>query len=191
MTHTNISSVWRALSSDFSGAVEKAGRSVVYVNARRRIPSSGVHLGSGIIITADHTLQREEEISITLPDGQSASAVLAGRDASTGLAVLKTDGLNLPPAEMGDPASLHAGALVDFRPYREISRDFDFQQAWRFFRSEGRCRGAPPRTHRTLNFHLFFALLFSPFSARRGISLWPRAASVRRVLARGVFEGIE
>jgi serine protease DegQ len=112
MTDTNTSSAWRALSADFASAVEKAGRSVVGVNARRRIPSSGVHLRPGIIVTADHALQREEEITITLPDGKSAPATLAGRDPSTDLAVLKTEGLDLPVAEIGDAAALRVGHLI-------------------------------------------------------------------------------
>jgi S1-C subfamily serine protease len=112
MTDTNVTSAWRALSADLAGAVEKAGRSIVGVNARRRIPSTGVHFRPGIIVTADHTLQREEEITITLPGGTTAPVSLAGRDASTDLAVLKAEGLDLPVAEIGDPATLQVGHLV-------------------------------------------------------------------------------
>jgi hypothetical protein len=34
----------------------------------------------GVIVTAEHTLRRDEEVSITLPDGSAATASLAGRD---------------------------------------------------------------------------------------------------------------
>lgn len=112
MTDTKSNSPWGALSADFAQAVEKAGRSVVAVNARRRIPSSGVHLRPGIIGTADHTLQREEEITVTLPDGRTAPATLAGRDPSTDLAILKTEGLELPVAEFGDATAMQVGHLI-------------------------------------------------------------------------------
>ena len=47
-----------ALSNSLAEAVERAGRAVVAVNARPRLPSSGVHWRQGVIVTAEHT--REE-----------------------------------------------------------------------------------------------------------------------------------
>lgn len=101
-----------ALSNDLAGAVERAGRAVVAVNARQRIPSSGVHWRQGVVITADHTLKRDEEITITLPDGRTVPATLAGRDSSTDLAVLKLLGVELPAAEIGDASLLKVGHIV-------------------------------------------------------------------------------
>jgi S1-C subfamily serine protease len=43
----------------------------------------------GVIVTAQHTIRREEEITITLPDGASRPATLAGADAGMDLAVLR------------------------------------------------------------------------------------------------------
>src|ERR671924_1591261 len=87
-----------ALSNDFAGAVERAGRAVVTVNARPRLPSSGVHWRQGVVVTADHTIRREEELTVMLPDGRTVPATLAGRDASTDLAVLKLQGVEFPTA---------------------------------------------------------------------------------------------
>jgi S1-C subfamily serine protease len=101
-----------ALSNDMAGAVEAAGRSVVAVHARPRIPSSGVHWRRGVIVTADHTLRRDEEISVTLPDGGMIPAVLAGRDASTDLAVLTPQAAEFPVADIGDAAALRVGHVV-------------------------------------------------------------------------------
>jgi S1-C subfamily serine protease len=101
-----------ALSNDMAGAVEAAGRSVVAVHARPRIPSSGVHWRRGVIVTADHTLRRDEEISVTLPDGGMIPAVLAGRDASTDLAVLTLQAAEFPVADIGDAAALRVGHVV-------------------------------------------------------------------------------
>jgi S1-C subfamily serine protease len=100
-----------ALSNDLAGAVEYAGRSVVAVYARPRTPSSGVHWRPGVIVTADHTVKRDEEISVSLPGGRMLPAVLAGRDASTDLAVLRLQG-GESPAEIGDAASLRVGHVV-------------------------------------------------------------------------------
>ena len=101
-----------ALSNDMAAAVEAASRSVVAVHARPRIPSSGVHWRRGVIVTADHTLRRDEEISVTLPDGGMIPAVLAGRDASTDLAVLTLQAAEFPVADIGDAAALRVGHVV-------------------------------------------------------------------------------
>ena len=60
-----------ALSNELAGAVEQAGRAVVAVNARPRFASSGVLWRPGIIVTAEHTIRRRDEIGITLPDGRT------------------------------------------------------------------------------------------------------------------------
>jgi S1-C subfamily serine protease len=101
-----------ALSNDLAGAVAKAGQSIVAVNARPRIPASGVHWREGLIVTAEHTVQRDEEITILLPDGKKAKAELVGRDSSTDLAVLKISGENPPVAEVGDATELKIGHLA-------------------------------------------------------------------------------
>jgi len=80
-----------ALSNELAGAVERAGRSVVTVNARPRIASSGVHWRQGVVVTAEHTVRHEEEITVGLPEGGSVPAILVGRDPGTDLAVLKAD----------------------------------------------------------------------------------------------------
>lgn len=100
-----------SLSNALARAVELAGRAVVAVNARRRLPSTGVHWRPGIIVTADHTVTVEEQITITRPDGGTIPASLAGRDPGTDLAVLRVDG-QLGVAEIGDASPLKPGQLV-------------------------------------------------------------------------------
>lgn len=109
---TETSGALLGLSNDLAGAVERAGRATVAVNARHRIPSSGVIWRPGIVMTADHTVERDDEITVTLPDGQSVPATLAGRDSSTDLAVLKLPGSELAAAEIGDSAALKVGHFV-------------------------------------------------------------------------------
>jgi S1-C subfamily serine protease len=84
-----MASQWAELSNDFAAAVERAGRSVVAVHARPRFSSSGVIWRPGVIVTALHTIRREEEITVTLPDGANRPATLAGVDPGMDLAVLK------------------------------------------------------------------------------------------------------
>ncbi|HTX39511.1 MAG TPA: trypsin-like peptidase domain-containing protein [Bryobacteraceae bacterium] len=80
-----------AFSSELAAVVEKSAPSVVAVHARPRFPSSGVFWRPGVIVTAEHTIRREDEITVTLPDGSNAPATLAGSDPGTDLAVLKAD----------------------------------------------------------------------------------------------------
>jgi S1-C subfamily serine protease len=91
-----------ALSQELAAAVERAGKSVVAVHARPHFSSSGVFWRQGVILTAEHTIRREEEITVTLPDGSSAPATLAGSDPGTDLAVLRVEQEGVPA---GKPAA--------------------------------------------------------------------------------------
>ncbi|HLJ68353.1 MAG TPA: trypsin-like peptidase domain-containing protein [Chloroflexota bacterium] len=101
-----------SISNDLADAVERAGRSLVAVNARRHSPSTGIYWGNGMVVTADHTLERDENITVTLPDGRSMAATIAGRDAGTDIAVLKVEGVDLPAAELADAEALRVGHVV-------------------------------------------------------------------------------
>jgi S1-C subfamily serine protease len=100
---TGSTGAWASLSREFAGVVEKVGGAVVAVHGRRRIPSSGVHWRAGIVVTSDHALQRDEDITITLPDGRSVAATLAGRDPSTDLAILKLESSQFESSKLGLP----------------------------------------------------------------------------------------
>jgi len=106
------SSTWRALSTESAGAVEKAGSSIVAIHARRRIPASGVHWRSGIVVTAEHALERDEEITVRLPDRQTVVGMLAGRDPSTDIAILKIETVDLPMPEIADITTFKVGHWV-------------------------------------------------------------------------------
>jgi len=101
------------LSNDLADAVARAGAGVVAINARERIPSSGVIWREGIVVTAAHTIKRDGDITIMLPDGRVATAILAGRDTSTDIAVLKVEEeAGIVPAEIGDASELRVGHMV-------------------------------------------------------------------------------
>jgi S1-C subfamily serine protease len=78
-----------AFSDSLATVVERAGKSVVAVHARPRFSSAGVIWKPGFIVTAEHTVRREEEITVTLPDGSDHAASLVGSDSGTDIAVLK------------------------------------------------------------------------------------------------------
>jgi len=89
MSQLNGNNILIALSDSMAAAVEKAGAATVLVDGRRRLPSSGIAFTSDLILTANHTLEREEDIPVILPDGTQLAAQLAGRDPGSDLAVLR------------------------------------------------------------------------------------------------------
>src|SRR2546428_9502478 len=95
-----MSTVLQSLSTELADAVESAGRAVVAIHARRRIPASGVHWRPGVVVATNHTISRDENISVTLPDGATAPASLAGCDPTTVLAVLKLAGPSLSASSL-------------------------------------------------------------------------------------------
>ncbi|MBK9169390.1 MAG: PDZ domain-containing protein [Bryobacterales bacterium] len=97
-------------SNGLAAAVERAGRGIVAVHARPRTPSSGVLWRSGVVVTTDHTTERDEEITVTLPGGETVAATLQGRDPSTDLAVLKLP-VETGTAEVAD-APLQVGHMA-------------------------------------------------------------------------------
>jgi S1-C subfamily serine protease len=105
-------SVLSDFSQELTSATEKAGASVVTVRARHRLPSSGVYWRKGVIVTADHSVRREEDLSVLLPDGKRVPAKLAGRDPGTDLAVLKLEEESGTVPQFGDPSSLKLASFV-------------------------------------------------------------------------------
>ncbi|HLJ18234.1 MAG TPA: trypsin-like peptidase domain-containing protein, partial [Bryobacteraceae bacterium] len=101
-----------ALSNDLAATVDRAGRSIVAVHARHRLPSSGIHWRTGFVVTADHAVKREEEITVTLPDGRTEPASLAARDPATDIAVLRIDGALLSAATIGPDDALQVGHIA-------------------------------------------------------------------------------
>lgn len=115
-TEQAAGSMLTGLSDALAGAVERAAQAIVSVHARRRQPASGVAYAGGVIVTADHVIEREEEITVTLPDGKSVAAKLVGRDAGTDLAVLRPESGAPAPIALAQAARPGALALAVGRP---------------------------------------------------------------------------
>jgi S1-C subfamily serine protease len=92
--------------------VERTASSIVAVHSGGRGSFSGIHWRSGVIVTADQVLERDEGIKITLPGGRLVEASLAGRDPSTHVAVLRFQPDGLSTAQTADAASLRPGHVV-------------------------------------------------------------------------------
>ena len=103
----------QALSNEFASLVEQVSKSVVRVDARHRIAGTGVVWSAdGIIVTADHVVEREEGIEVLLPGGESVKAELVGRDPNTDVAALRVSAAGLAAADWTPPAELKAGHLA-------------------------------------------------------------------------------
>ncbi len=114
-----MSNVLLDLSNAMAAAAEKAGKSTVLVNARRRIPASGIAFAADLILTADHVVQRDEDITITLADGSEVPAKVAGRDPGSDLAVLRLEKTVASPAEKAPEAKVGQIVLALGRPSAE------------------------------------------------------------------------
>ncbi len=102
-----------ALSRDLALAVERVSPFVVAVNARPRVATSGVLWHPGVVVATNHTIKREEEITVTLHDGRTLPGVLVGRDGSTDLAVLKVQDESSGSADIAaESEALKVGHLV-------------------------------------------------------------------------------
>ncbi len=105
------------LSDQMADAVEHAARSTVLVNGRQRFPASGIAIAPDLVLTADHVVERDEDLSIMTGDGVEATAQLLGRDAATDIAVLRASSVALEPAsEASNPARVGQLVLAVGRP---------------------------------------------------------------------------
>jgi S1-C subfamily serine protease len=109
----STSPVLADLSDALAAAVERAGASTVLVNARRRLPASGVIWSSdGVIVTSDHVIERDTDITVRLADGRELPATIAGRDPGSDIAVLKVDATGLVAADRVPEAAAKVGHIV-------------------------------------------------------------------------------
>ena len=112
MTQSTSPSLLASLSNDISRVASLASASTVRVHARRGPAASGVVWRAGLIVTADEAIETADNIHVTLADGTRVAATLAGRDATTDLALLRCDAATTPIASHAGPATLGQMAVV-------------------------------------------------------------------------------
>jgi S1-C subfamily serine protease len=99
-----------------AAAIEAVTPALVRVNARRRLPATGIiQARDGLIITAHHVVTRDDNITVTTFDDDGSEthhdAQLVGRDPQNDLALLSVDAQLTPPT-WGDDDTLSVGNLV-------------------------------------------------------------------------------
>ena len=99
-----------ALSDGIAGTVERVAPSVVAVEARSRLGSSGFFIRPDLVLTADHALE-SDDVEIVRADGKAEGVTIAGRDPSTDLALLRVAQPGTP-VELGDGSGLRVGAIA-------------------------------------------------------------------------------
>jgi S1-C subfamily serine protease len=67
---------------------------------------------SGVVVTADHAVERDDDVGVTLADGQKLSASVVGRDPGSDLAVLRLAGQAPAAAQLAPADSARVGHLV-------------------------------------------------------------------------------
>jgi S1-C subfamily serine protease len=92
--------------------IDRAARGLVAVHSRKHRSISGMHWRSGVLVTAEEALDRDEDIEVSLPDGRTVPATLAGRDPSTDVAALRFQPDGLPVVETAPATGLRAGHFV-------------------------------------------------------------------------------
>jgi S1-C subfamily serine protease len=117
MADQTTSSTLGAFSDQLADVVASAGRWIVTVAARPRQTATGILWKTEnevIVMTADHVVEREDDIKVILPDGKEIKAQLIGRDPGTDLAALRlpADALGADAAAAEAGANLRPGNLV-------------------------------------------------------------------------------
>ena len=109
------------LSNAMADQVEAAAASAVRVEARRRLPATGIVWAENLIVTAHHVVEYEDDIMIGLADGGRVGAALIGRDPHNDLALLRTEA-SLTAANWAEDDGLRVGhlAMALGRPRQKI-----------------------------------------------------------------------
>lgn len=98
------------LSTALSARAEAAKDIVVAVTLSEGRHLTGLVWQPGVVVVSEQALPRGEDFELVLPGGATAAAKLAGRDASTNIAILKTAGPIAAPVLT--PAEASVGALA-------------------------------------------------------------------------------
>lgn len=114
MPYSGAPSTLVDLSNNLPEIIAQAGRAVVTVYARSRLSTSGIYWCSGLAVTANHAVERDDQLYLTLPEGRTVEATLVGRDPTTDVAVLRLEDSepDLPEVQHADPEHVIVGHLV-------------------------------------------------------------------------------
>ena len=94
-----MSAVLPDISETLADAVSASSNGLERVEGRERLPSTGIVWDAeGVIVTAHHVLEQDENIKVGFSDCETVAAEVAGWDPATDLALLRTPkrGSNVP-----------------------------------------------------------------------------------------------
>ena len=115
------------LSDQLTNNAQAIGNHLVTVHGRHRHPATGIAWSSDTVVTANHVVQRDEDLSVVTPSGGRTSAALVGRDPSTDLAVLRLEG-DLPGGDLAAPEWYQGEGLAPAQLVLAVARpDGDVQ----------------------------------------------------------------
>ncbi|MDQ6610534.1 MAG: trypsin-like peptidase domain-containing protein [Bacteroidota bacterium] len=104
---------------NFVAASKVAMPAVVHIKIQFNTSEGYGASGSGVIISKDgyiatnnHVVENAAKIEVTLPDKQTLTAKLIGRDPNTDLALIKVDADNLPAIKLGNSDIVQVGEWV-------------------------------------------------------------------------------
>ncbi len=172
----------RLLSNQMADAVERIGPALVLINGRPRQPASGVVYGQDLVLTADHVLEREDDLTIQTHDKRTLPAQFVGRDLATDLAVLRVANLGLAAATVSEETA-RVGQLV-----LAVGRTAnDGPMA-----SSGVISiiGGPLRTGRGVNLERYIRTDATPYPGFSGGPLIDMQGAVIGILTTGLVNGI-
>ena len=184
------------LSVELSGITEDVGRRVVRVERRAQPVSGSIVSADGQVVAVSHTVERDEDVELGLPDGRSVRARVLGRDPGTDLALLHAEASGLEPVSWAELDGVRVGQLVlgVYRPGRTTRASLGILgalgDAWRT-RFGGRIDRyieaslplAPGFSGGLMVDVSGRALGLSTSGLLRGVALAIPAATVRRVMA--------
>jgi S1-C subfamily serine protease len=181
-TVTDSTSALRALSNQMADAVERVSSSLVLVNGRSRQPASGIIYTSNLVLTADHVLEREEDLTIQTPDKRTLPAQFVGRDLATDLALLRSaESLATPAAASQESARVGQLVLAVGRTTNDGP-----------MASSGIISivGGPLRTGRGVTLERYIRTDATPYPGFSGGPLVDLAGNVLGILTTGLVNGV-
>lgn len=180
-TPINTAELLGAISDQMANAVERAGAALVQVRGRARGPASGIVQGPDQVLTADHVLERDDDLSVVTPDGRELAARLVGRDPASDLAVLRAPGLGLAPAVFATtPARVGQLVLAVGRPGAGPMASLGIISAV----------GGPLRTRRGAVLEQFVQTDAIPYPGFSGGGLVDASGAIVGLLTTGILMGV-
>lgn len=169
-----------ALSNQMADAVERASKSIVTVVGRDRQSATGIVYASEFVLTADHVLERDDNLSVVTADGQKLAAQLIGRDPSTDLAVLKVSGLTAPSAAVNSNPRVGQLVLAVGMPAEGLSASHGVVSSV----------GGPLRMNNGVNVERYIRTDATPYPGFSGGPLIDSAGAVLGILTTGLARNV-